>query len=167
MSIVTVGMFGTCGTSTWRKAFIERYQKEGIEFFNPQVDDWNEAFAVEEARHLAEDAVILFPITSETYACGSLAESGFSIAQALRLDDRRDVIVMIDQKLDENLDDAVARKESLRARSLVKQHLKKQRLQNVYVVDTLEEMLEVSITLYKIAKEREPLSRFNAHNKVN
>lgn len=29
--------------------------------------------------HIAEDSVILFPVTNETYAAGSLSETGFSI----------------------------------------------------------------------------------------
>lgn len=161
--MLCAGLFGTCGKSKWRAPFTERYAKEGITFFNPQVDDWTPECAVEEAKHLADDAVILFPITSETYATGSLAETGFSILNAIRLDDRRDFVILIEQKLDEELTDEMARKESLRARALVREHLKKLRLSNLYVVDSLEEMLEVSITLYRAAEMREPLRRFNPH----
>ena len=64
------------------------------------------------------------------------------------------------------LDNDVARKESLRARALVKQHLKKLRLPNLYLVDTLEEMLEVSLCLHDIAKLREPFTKLNPHNKL-
>ncbi len=157
-------MFGTCGKSRWREPFVERYQKESIEFFNPQVADWKPEDAVKEAEHLANDEVILFPVTSETYATGSLSEVGFSILQAIRLDDRRDFVVMIEQKLNDDLDNPIARKESLRARALVLQHLKKLRLKNVYVVSSLEEMLEISIQLFKAAQIRSPLARFNPHN---
>ena len=93
--MLVIGMFGTCGKSRWREPFFERYQKESIEFFNPQVADWKPEDAVKEAEHLANDEVILFPVTSETYATGSLSEVGFSILQAIRLDDRRDFVVMI------------------------------------------------------------------------
>jgi hypothetical protein len=144
---------------------MERYQREGISFYNPQVDDWKPEDAIEEAKHLADDAVILFPITSETYGTGSLAETGFSVLNAIRLDDRRDFVILIEQKLDEQLDNAVARKESLRARALVREHLKKLRLSNLYVVDSLEEMLEISIILFRAAEMREPLRRFNPHKK--
>lgn len=163
--MLCVGLFGTCGGSKWRSPFMERYQKEGIPFFNPQVDDWKPEDAIKEAKHLASDAVILFPITSETYGTGSLAETGFSILNAIKLDDRRDFVILIAQKLDDALDNAVARKESLRARALVKEHLKKLRLANLYVVDTLDEMLEISITLFRAAEMREPLRRFNPHEK--
>jgi len=154
-------MFGTCGGSKWREPFEARYTAEGINSYNPQVADWKPEDAEIEAEHLANDEVILFPVTSETYATGSLSEVGFSILQAIRLDDRRDFVILIDKTLDELLDNAVARKESLRARALVKQHLKKLRLKNIYLVETLEEMLELSVTLYRIAELRAPFSKYN------
>lgn len=163
--MVTIGLFGTCGGSRWREVFIERYNKEGISFFNPQVDDWKPEDAVEEARHLAEDQIILFPVTDETYAGGSLAETGFSILQAVRLDDRREFVIMISRNLVDTLDDQIARKESLRARALVNEHLRKLRLPNVYLVDSLEEMLEVSLRLHPVAVLREELSKFNPQNR--
>lgn len=162
--MLTIGLFGTCGGSKWRDPFMEKYQAESIPFFNPQVDDWKPEDAIKEAEHLADDEVILFPITSETYATGSLSEVGFSILQAIRLDDRRDFVVMVDLRLDDKLDDPIARKESLRARALVLQHLKKLRLKNLYVVASLDEMLEVSVQLFRAAEIREPLARFNPHN---
>jgi hypothetical protein len=161
-----VGLFGTCGNSQWRNPFIDEYKRLGIDYYNPQKPDWNPEDAEIEAEHLAEDAIILFPITSETYATGSLSEVGFSILNAIRLDDRRDFVVMITQFLDESLNEnAVAAKESLRSRALVKQHLKKLRLSNLYVVDCLQEMLDVSISLYDAAKIRVPLMKFNPHIK--
>lgn len=164
--MLCVGLFGTCGKSKWRDPFMEFYKNEGIPFFNPQVDDWKPEDAVNEAMHLANDAVILFPVTGETYGTGSLAETGFSILNAIRLDDRRDFVILIEQSLDESLDDATARKESLRARALVKEHLKKLRLANLYVVDTLDEMLIISVTLFRAAAMREPLRRYNPHEKA-
>ncbi|HEY4486246.1 MAG TPA: hypothetical protein VJB70_00740 [Candidatus Paceibacterota bacterium] len=161
-----VGMFGTCGGSKWREPFKERYRKFGINFFDPQKTDWQPEDAEEEARHLAEDEIILFPVTNETYGTGSLSEVGFSILQAIRLDDRRDFVILIAKDLDPTLDDAVARKESLRARALVNQHLKKLRLKNIYIVDTLEEMLELSVALYQAAQLREPLAKYNPHNRA-
>ena len=160
---IVIGMFGTCGNSTWREPFIKKYKELGISYFNPQVPDWKEECAVEEARHLAEDEIILCPITGETYAAGSLSEVGFSILNAIKLDDRRDFVVMIEMNLDQSLNDPIARKESSRSRALVSQHLKKLRLKNVYIVETLDQMLEVSIQLYQAAKIREPLGKYNPH----
>lgn len=163
ISPVTVGLFGTCGGSRWREPFIERYDKLGIGWFNPQVNDWKPELAQIEARHLAEDQIILFPVTSETYGTGSLSEVGFSILNAIKLDDRRDFVILIAKDLNEKLDDPVARKESLRARALVSEHLRKLRLSNLYVVDSLEQMLEVSIKLWEAAVIREPLKALNPH----
>lgn len=158
-----VGLFGTCGGSTWRDDFVAKYQDLKFEYFNPNKPDWKEEDAIIEAEHLANDKIILFPITSETYATGSLAEVGFSILNAIRLDDRRYFVVMIEQSLAPELDDPIARKESLRSRALVIQHLKKLRLDNVYIVENLEQMLDISITLYQSEKIKEGLERFNPH----
>jgi len=158
-----VGLFGTCGNSVWRDAFMANYEVLGIPFFNPNKADWQPEDAIIEAEHLANDKIILFPITNETYATGSLAEVGFSILNAIRLDDRRNFVVMIDVDLIPELDDSIARKESLRSRALVIQHLKKLRLDNVYIVQSLEEMLEVSVTLYQSEKIKEGLEKFNPH----
>lgn len=163
--MLTIGLFGTCGNSKWREPFIREYKRIGVSFYNPQVENWTPECAVEEAQHLAEDAVILFPITRETYGTGSLAEVGFSILNAIRLDDRRDFVVLIDQDLAADLNDAVARKESLRSRALVMEHLRKLRLTNVYLVDTMDEMLEVGLMLYRAAEMKEPLTRFNPHRR--
>lgn len=158
-----IGLFGTCGNSTWRISFIEKYQELGIEFFNPQVDDWKPELAEVEAEHLASDQIILFPITDETYATGSLAESGFSILNAIKLDDRRDFVILIQKELKKELMDnnPECAKESLRARALVKQHLKKLNFSNLYVVETLEQMLNVSITLWKSYQIRKEIGNFS------
>lgn len=153
MGKLCIGLFGTCGKSTWRKKFIEEYEQRGMvsgqNFFNPQVDDWDPSYAEIEAEHLAEDSIILFPVTKETYAFGSLSEVGFSILNAIKLDDRRDLVIMIEQELEpELMDDEVKAKDSLRSRALVKQHLKKLDYNNLYIVDTLDEMLQLSLVLY-------------------
>jgi hypothetical protein len=159
-----IGLFGTCGKSKWRDRFIAKYEELGYDYFNPQVENWDPSMADEEARHLADDEVILFPVTGETYATGSLSEVGFSILQAISLDDRRDFIIMIEMELEEHLkENPTMYQETLRSRALVKQHLKKQRLGNLYVVESLEQMLEVSLVLYENALKRAPLKKFNPH----
>lgn len=174
-----IGLFGTCGGSRWREEhFIPRYDELGIRWYNPQVDDWDPGMAKEEADHLANDAIILFPVTSETYGFGSLAETGFSMLHAIRLDDRRDFVIYIEQAiaplcpkgnaLDDSLlpdgghNPASRARESLRTRAIV-QHLVQLCLQNVYVVDSLEEMFRTSVTLWDAAKLRWPLRRHNPH----
>jgi hypothetical protein len=59
---------------------------------------------------------------------------------------------MIDDKLDDELmKDTVLSKESLRNRALVKQHLIKLNFSNVFLVETLDQMLEAGKLLYKNA----------------
>lgn len=180
--MLCVGLFGTCGGSRWReRLFIPEYEKRGIEFYNPQVEDWDPSMAGVEAEHLANDAIILLPVTNETYAFGSLAETGFSMLNAVKLDDRREFVIFVAQDiaetdpkgepLDDRLDEegnpnpASRAKESLRARALVRQHLIKLQLPNVYLVDSLEQMLDVSITLWESVKLRYPLRSLNPHRK--
>lgn len=158
---VTIGLFGTCGNSTWRDSFIEKYTALNIEHFNPNVADWKPELAEIEAQHLAEDEVILFPVTSETYGTGSLAEVGFSILNAIKLDNRRNFVIMIHKFLNDELDNEIARKESLRARALVMEHLKKLRLSNLYIVDNLDEMFDVSVELYNASVIVDKLKKYN------
>jgi hypothetical protein len=163
---LTIGLFGTCGGSAWREDFKDAYAVRGYDYYDPQKADWQPEDAILEAEHLANDAIILFPITNETYGSGSLCEVGFSILHASRADYCRDFVIMVDPDLKDTLKtyngEALA-KESIRSRALVIQHLKRLRLDNVYVVDTLEEMLLVSIQLYEAAKLRNPLSKYNPH----
>lgn len=146
---MTIGLFGTCGNSTWRTPFIEKYTTEGISFYNPQVPNWTPECAAEEAEHLLYDDILLFPVTAETYASGSLAETGFSILSAIRANTDRYVIVFIDPKVDQALADEnpVAAKESVRSRALVLAHLKKLNHPNVFQVKSLEDMLALSLVL--------------------
>jgi hypothetical protein len=149
-----IGLFGTCGESTFRRdLFIPKYEslglKDGVDFFNPQVKNWNPNCAVLEAQHLAEDSIILFPITHETYGLGSLSEVGFSLLHAIRLNGDRDFIVMIDQHLSPKLmRSEVLAKESLRARRLVLEHSLKLGLSSLFVVNTLQDMLDLSVELF-------------------
>ncbi len=153
MSIPCIGLFGTCGNSTWRERFIAHYREHGIRYFNPQVSDWKPEYADIEAEHLKRDEIILFPVTGETYGTGSLSEVGFSIMQAIQ-NTGRYIIVMIEDEMDEALGaDAVAFKESTRARALVKAHLAANPHPNVFVVDDFNDMLALSTDLYGVSRK--------------
>jgi hypothetical protein len=168
MSKTCIGLFGTCGGSRWREQFMDAYREVGIEFFNPQVDDWKPEDAIIEAEHLAEDMIILFPITGETTGLGSLSELGFSILNCLKPDDRRDIVVYISDTLEPSVIDSITpqhKKDSIRARALAKEHLKKLKINNLYIVDSFEEMFEVSVILWNSAMMRVSLQRFNPHRK--
>lgn len=149
-----IGLFGTCGGSQWREPFISAFEAAGVAYFNPQKDDWNPDDAAEEARHLAEDDLILFPVTGETYGTGSLAETGFSIAQAMknnhRMKIKQNVIIYIEDDLADHLkEDAVAYKESIRARKLVKAHLNKVDETFIHIVSNLDDMLALSLPILR------------------
>ena len=150
--MLCIGLFGTCGKSSWRDVFIQKYNQLEISYFNPQVDDWKPELAEIEAEHLVNDDIILFPVTNETFGTGSLAETGFSIMQAINSSENRSVIIMIDKEPKEELKIAepLAYKESTRARALVRAHLNKVKKPNIYIVDSLDEMLSVSLKLYEV-----------------
>jgi hypothetical protein len=171
MTETIVGLFGTCGNTTFRKdMFIPKFEESGIAYYNPQLGpgEWSPSCAEVEAEHLASDDIILFPITEDTYGLGSLSEVGFSFLQAVKLNTDRDFIVLIQQNLVEslmvdnkedskNITSLELAKESLKMRALVKQHIKKMSMNNVYIVDTLEEMLDLSVELHKIKSLLKPL----------
>ncbi len=163
---ITIGLFGTCGKSKWRESFMKEYDKQGILYFNPLKDDWKPEDATIEAEHLANDEILLFPVTDETFAFGSLAETGFSILQAIKLNQRREIIVMIDP--DVNIEEMAKASmeyqtqitESIRARALVMAHLKKLDYPNVWIVKNLDNMLKLSLHLHALAVLKEGAKQY-------
>lgn len=150
-----IGMFGTCGQTTFRdRLFIPVYEELKINYFNPQVDDWKPEDAKDEADHLVHDMVQTWPVTSDTYGSGSVAEQGYSIAASLRSDSPypKFVIPMLEMELDDSLSDEIARNESLRARRLARAHLERSSSPNVIIVESLDQMLETSLALYGAAR---------------
>jgi len=152
MSKITVGLFGTCGDSKWREPFIETCEKHlEVDYFNPVVPVWDPTFAVQEAEHLVNDDIILFPVTGETYGEGSLAETGYSISQALRSNKNRYVVVYVEPQVHKELEDADKAKAttSNKMRALVLAHLKRQKemYPNVFVVDSMDGMHTAMIHL--------------------
>lgn len=150
-----VGLFGTCGDSTFRKdLFIPTYEERGIDYYNPQVDDWKPEYALEETDHLTHDVIQCWPVLSSTYGSSSLTEQGYSIAASMRAATplQKSIIAMIEMGLSDTLTDEVARKESLRARIHGSTHMGESESPSLYIVSSLEEMLEASIGLYGAAK---------------
>ncbi len=131
---------------------MEVYTAQGIKFYNPQRDNWRAEDAADETRHLCEDEIILFPVTDETTASGSLAEIGFSVLEAVRnLKTDRYVIVMIDDQCNDPKADAKAIKDSRNARALVKSKIidNNYAYRNVFLVKNLDQMLDLSLKLHK------------------
>lgn len=119
----TVGLFGTCGKSTWRDEVIAEFEKVGVQYFNPNRPDWTPECAVEEAKHMAEDEIIVFVVTGETTSFASLAEVGIAIANVLTSKEPRYIALMIDETLNDGFDLALT-KESNNARAIVTQHIR-------------------------------------------
>lgn len=159
MDNLTIGLFGTCGTTTWRKSFIDAYAERGIRYFNPQVDTWTPECAEGEAWHLANDRIIVFPVTDETFGFGSLAETGFSLHQALSRVEHTFVLTYVSPDVCERLkeENPLMAKESYKARALALAHLKNVQHPNVFQVQSLHEMRDKSIALYKIAQDLQAL----------
>lgn len=145
----TVGMFGTCGASTWRKPFMEAFDALGVPFFNPQVLNWSPELAEVEAKHLSDDPIILFPITNETLAVASLTETGYAVANASVNSDRY-VIVLVAQDVSEDLveQSPQAAADSMRARKLVLAHLARIDHPRIMLVSSLEAMLAATLKVY-------------------
>ena len=154
MSKPIIGLFGTCGNSKWRVKFINKYKMKNIEFFNPLKADWKPEDSKVEAEHLINDDIVLFPITNETFGTASLAETGYSALSAIQSNSNRYVIIFIDPKVNELIhqENPTAAKESTNSRAIVSAHLKKMNHKNVFVVNSLDEMLTLSIRLYEVVQ---------------
>lgn len=99
MQAPCVFLAGTCGGSVWRDALISKLPSQ-FTFFNPQLPPgvkWDDAAGRREAEALAAAPVILFVLTDETEALGSLAEIGWVLVTAKR---GQRVVVEIDSHPD-------------------------------------------------------------------
>jgi hypothetical protein len=150
LSTRTVGLFGTCGGSSWRDSFMNLFDDLGIPYFNPQVDNWTPELAEVEAWHLANDRLILFPVTGETFGFGSLAETGFSVQSALAYNANRFVVLYIEPEVCTELKTKEPEQAdaSRRARKLALAHLAQVKNPNVFVATSLENMRQKAVRLY-------------------
>ena len=151
--IPAVGLFGTCGSSTWRDPFVETFRAKGVDFFNPQVDDWSPELATIEADHLAGDAIIMMAVTGETVGAASLVEAGLLVARAIQ-EPNRFFLLYIEEEVDPSLEGA---KDSNRARRLLLEHLSRfDRVPNIEVASSLEGALDLSVKLWRALARRHP-----------
>ena len=160
----TVGLFGTCDSSTWREDFaIDPLNAAGVPWYNPNITDYdwgdpakNAALVAEENDNLVNDTVILFPVLGESLGVGSLGEIGFSILSVLdHIADGNDqtLIVLIDDVCTDTTKTEAEVKTSNRTRKLVKsklvQYLERHPdTENVYLVDTVEDMVQLAIEVH-------------------
>lgn len=66
---------GTCNETTWREELIPFLEEEGIDYFNPVVDDWTPECIEEEERQKKICTHHLFFITKEMTGVYSIAEA--------------------------------------------------------------------------------------------
>lgn len=162
MNTLTIGLFGTCGNSQWRKHFIDTYKEKGINYFNPQVGkgEWYPGLIDDENFHLYNDDIILFPITDETTGQGGLAEIGFSLLNTIRTSkNSRYVIYLIDDNCNDHSANSSQIEDSIRSRKLVKFKLLEKQYRNVFLVNTLDSMLKLSLDLYKLVKHEKEIKK--------
>ncbi len=99
-----------------------------------------------EAEHLAGDAIIVMAVTGETTGAASLVEAGLMVGRAL-LEPGKRFVLLVEPEADPALEGA---KDSNRARRLLAEHLGHfGEVKNLHVVDTFEEMLELTLQLWK------------------
>ncbi len=150
----TIGLFGTCDGSEWRLPVIEKLDKLGIPWYNPDAgSNWEPWMAEEENRQLKEDHIIMFPILEESLGYGSLGEIGFSVmnvANNVLNGAAQTLIVMIADICTDERKTEEQRKDSNRARKLVKSKLAAIKHTNVYLVETVDDMVNLAIAKHKV-----------------
>ncbi len=65
---------GTCNGSTWRNCMMIYLHNEGMEYFNPVVDDWNDVAMENELREREICDFCLYTITPKMTGVYSIAE---------------------------------------------------------------------------------------------
>jgi hypothetical protein len=146
-----VGLFGTCDNIAWRDIFIEQFKALTINYFNPMVDDWDPSFVDIENHHFQHDSIILFPVLGESLGLGSLGEIGFSINNVItniNNGHNQKLVVLIDDECTDASKPKEQRDLSNKTRVLVKSKLLLISHPNIFVIDTLDQMLDMVIKLY-------------------
>lgn len=65
---------GTCNESTWRNQMMVHLYSQGLEYFNPVVDDWDDDAQANELREREECDFCLYTITPKMTGTYSIAE---------------------------------------------------------------------------------------------
>lgn len=163
MEKAVIGLFGTCGKSTWREPFLQLADLREVTCYNPQLPEgtWKPEYANEyvqqERYHLLHDDIIVFAITDETTAFISLGEIGFSVVDVLRNLGRRQLVVYIAPKCGEIEATASEIKSSNQLRETVSSKLRLETYShsNVFVVNNLDDLLACTADLIGVVKARD------------
>jgi hypothetical protein len=66
---------GSCNPTTWRKNIaIPLLERAGVEYYNPQVDEWHDDLIAIEARNKEEAAILFFVLDGQTRSIASMVE---------------------------------------------------------------------------------------------
>lgn len=166
MSKANIGLFGTCGSSTWRNQFVDRCKENDIPFYNPQLGDgeWNPDFANEYVRqehfHLSNDDIIVFAITGETVASVSLSEFAFSLMDVVRSSLNRHVVIYVSEDCIDPKASQDAIVASIKARKTIIPKIKKAAKESdfVHFCSSIEELFDVTFEVEDMLKMQRALN---------
>jgi len=65
---------GTCNGSDWREKILPLLQEQGIDYFNPVVDEWNKEARERELKARKTCDILLYCITPKMTGCYAIAE---------------------------------------------------------------------------------------------
>lgn len=142
-----VGLFGTCGNSTWRNPYVSMFETQGITYFNPMFTgrDHRPDDAAREANHLASDRIILFPVLAETDGIVSLAEIGQAEIM-IAMSWNRHLVIYIEPEVNSdffNVKPDLAKK-SNQMRMLLTRELSQVKHPRIHIVNSLSEMWDTT-----------------------
>eukprot|EP01006_Ploeotia_vitrea_P039774 TRINITY_DN66376_c3_g1_i2.p2 TRINITY_DN66376_c3_g1~~TRINITY_DN66376_c3_g1_i2.p2 ORF type:complete len:581 (+),score=268.81 TRINITY_DN66376_c3_g1_i2:132-1745(+) len=158
---VRVFLGGACGATTWRsKIAIPVFKKHNIDFYNPQVENWNPHLMVLEDLMKACCTPLLFVIDSSTRSLASMIEASQLIAE-----DREVVLVINNVSVGTNIQgenvSATEAKDLNRARAYLDNTA---RLHEVPVFDNVEEACNEIVRLARSRTQMRGLTRIRSHN---
>lgn len=164
MRDITIGLFGACGTTTWRNDILAEFKKlgDGFNYYNPQLPPgvrWTPSASVEEAKHLASDDVVIFSVTNETYGLRSLAEVGIIISQVIMAQKPRFAIIYVAPEVTTQLmvDDPRMAIESNKTRALLLSHLRQLKHDRVIVITSITDLIHAILDANNILESMHTL----------
>lgn len=82
---------GTCGESDWRKEVIDQLESSEIDYFNPVVDNWDDAAQQEEDKQKEKCGIHLYGLTKEQSGAYTFFEIPYSVHKGKKV-----IILIID-----------------------------------------------------------------------
>jgi hypothetical protein len=134
----TVFLGGSCNPTTWRKEIvIPLLEKNNIDYYNPQVDEWSPELIVTETYQKDHAKYLFFVIDDETRAIASMIEAGYHIAQGRK-------VILVIKNVNESRFDERELKDLNRGRTYLHDIAEKH---NVTVFDLIEPAIRYLIGL--------------------